>query len=57
MVQFAAVMGINDKGTNLLLGDKCSFKFAGFIYCIRVLFLEHVLPTSMRREMTASVAD
>lgn len=57
MVHFAAVMGISDEGTNLLLGDSCSFKFAGFIYCIRVLFLEHVLPTSMRREMTARDID
>ena len=57
MVHFAAVMGISDEGTNLLLGDRCSFKFAGFIYCIRVLFLEHVLPTSMRREMTAGDID
>ena len=47
MVYFGAVIGINKEGTNLLLGDWCSFKFAGFIYCIRVLFLEHVLPTSM----------
>jgi superfamily II DNA or RNA helicase len=52
MVHFGAVMGINEEGTNLLLGDRCSFKFAGFIYCIRVLFLEHVLPTSMRLDMT-----
>lgn len=57
MVHFAAVMGISDEGTNLLLGDRCSFKFAGFIYCIRVLFLEHVLPTSMRRDMTARDID
>ena len=57
MVHFAAVMGISDEGTNLLLGDKCSFKFAGFIYCIRVLFLEHVLPTSMRRDMTPADID
>jgi hypothetical protein len=57
MVHFGAVMGINEEGTNLLLGDRCSFKFAGFIYCIRVLFLEHVLPTSMRREMTARDID
>ena len=57
MVHFAAVMGISDEGTNLLLGDKCSFKFAGFIYCIRVLFLEHVLPTSIRREMIARDID
>jgi superfamily II DNA or RNA helicase len=57
MVHFAAVMGINDEGTMLLLGDHCSFKFAGFIYCIRVLFLEHVLPTDTRTEMTAGDID
>jgi len=57
MVYFAAVIGINDKGTRLLLGDKCSFKFAGFIYCIWVLFLEHVLPTHTRTEMTAADID
>jgi hypothetical protein len=47
IVHFAAVIGIGNKGTKLLLGNRCSFKFAGFIYCIRVLFLEYVLPTSM----------
>jgi hypothetical protein len=57
MVHFGAVLGINEEGTNLLLGDRCSFKFAGFIYCIRVLFLEHVLPTNMRRKMTAQHID
>ena len=57
MVHFAAVMGINDEGTQLLLGDHCSFKFAGFIYCIRVLFLEHVLPTYTRTDMTAGDID
>jgi hypothetical protein len=57
IVHFGAVLGINEEGTNLLLGDRCSFKFAGFIYCIRVLFLEHVLPTSMRPEMTAQDID
>jgi hypothetical protein len=57
IVHFTAVMGISNKGTNLLLGDRCSFKFAGFIYCIHVLFLEHVLPTSIRRDMTARDID
>lgn len=57
MVHFGAVMGISEEGSNLLLGDQCSFKFAGFIYCIRVLFVEHVLPTSMRPEMTARDID
>ena len=57
MVHFGAILGINEEGTNLLLGDRCSFKFAGFIYCIRVLFLEHVLPTSMRKDMTPQDLD
>ena len=57
MVHFGAVLGINEEGSTLLLGDRCSFKFAGFIYCIRVLFLEHVLPTRMRKDMTPADLD
>jgi hypothetical protein len=51
MVHFGAVMGINEEGTNLMLGDRCLFKFAGFIYCIYILFLEYVLPMSMQKDM------
>ena len=57
IVHFVAVIGINDKGTRLLLGDKCLFKFTGFIYCIWVLFLEHVLPTHTRTKITAADID
>jgi superfamily II DNA or RNA helicase len=57
MVHFGAVLGINEEGSTLLLGDRCSFKFSGFIYCIRVLFLEHVLPTRMRKDMTPADLD
>ena len=54
MVHFGAVMGINEEGSTLMLGDRCSFKFAGFIYCIRVLFLEQS-PHAHAEDMTARI--
>jgi hypothetical protein len=57
IVHFAAVIGINNKGTKLLLGNKCLFKFAGFIYYIWVLFLKHVLLTPTRTNITGDNID
>jgi hypothetical protein len=52
MVHFAVVMGIDEDGNRLYRGDEYSFKLAGFIYCIRVLFVEHTLPAENRAERT-----
>ena len=52
MVHFAAVLGIDEEGVRLRKGEECSFIMAGFLYCIRVLFVEHTLPAATRTEQT-----
>lgn len=52
MVHFAAVLGIDEEGIRLRKGEECSFIFAGFLYCIRVLFVEYTLPAAARVEQT-----
>ena len=52
MVHFAAVLGIDEEGVRLRKGEECSFIMAGFLYCIRVLFVEYTLPAATRAEQT-----
>ena len=52
MVHFAAVLGIDEEGGRLRKGEECSFIMAGFLYCIRVLFVEYTLPAATRAEQT-----
>lgn len=57
MVHFAAVLGIDGDNNRLYRGDEYSFKLAGFIYCIRVMFVEHALPAATRAEQTTHDID
>jgi len=50
MVHFAAVLGIDEEGVRLRKGKESSFIMAGFLYCIRVLFVEYTLPAATRAE-------
>jgi hypothetical protein len=50
MVHFAAVLGIDEEGVRLRKGEECSFIMAGFLYYIRVLFIEYTLPVTIRAE-------
>ena len=52
LVHFAAVLGIDEEGIRLRKGEECSFILAGYLYCIRVLFVEHTLPAATRAEQT-----
>ena len=57
MVHFAAVLGIDEEGSRLQRGAECSFIMAGFLYCIRVIFLEYTLPAATRGEQTRDDID
>jgi len=57
MVHFAAVLGIVEDENRLRRGDEYSYMLAGFMYCVRVLFVEHTLPAATRGEQTADDID
>jgi len=57
MVHFAAVLGIVEDENRLRRGDEYSYMLAGFMYCIRVLFVEHTLPAATRAKQTAEDID
>ncbi|KAH7413535.1 hypothetical protein BKA64DRAFT_567909, partial [Cadophora sp. MPI-SDFR-AT-0126] len=50
IVYFTAVLDINEEGGRLRKGKEYSFIIAGFLYCIRVLFVEYTLPATIRAE-------
>ena len=50
MVHFTAVLGIDEEGVRLRKGKENSFIIAGFLYYIRVLFVEYTLPAATRAE-------
>ncbi|KFZ15860.1 hypothetical protein V501_02515 [Pseudogymnoascus sp. VKM F-4519 (FW-2642)] len=52
MIHFTAVLGIVEEENRLRRGDEYSYMLAGFMYCIRVLFIEHALPAATRGEQT-----
>jgi hypothetical protein len=47
-----AVLGIDEEGVRLRKGEECSFIMAGFLYCIRVLFVEYILLVITRAKQT-----
>ncbi|KFZ19433.1 hypothetical protein V501_00662, partial [Pseudogymnoascus sp. VKM F-4519 (FW-2642)] len=57
MIHFAAVLGIVEEENRLRRGDEYSYMLAGFMYCIRVLFVEHALPAATREEQTRDDID
>jgi hypothetical protein len=57
IVHFAAVLGIVENKKRLYRRNKYSYMLAGFIYCVRVLFIEHTLPVATQAEQTAEDID
>ena len=57
MIHFAAVLGIVEEENRLRRGDEYSYMLAGFMYCIRVLLVEHALPAATRGEQTRDDID
>jgi hypothetical protein len=57
IIHFAAVLGIVEDENRLRRGDEYSYMLAGFMYCVRVLFVEHTLPAATRGEQTAEDID
>ncbi|ELR06954.1 hypothetical protein GMDG_08188 [Pseudogymnoascus destructans 20631-21] len=57
MIHFAAVLGIVEDEKRLRRGDEYSYMLAEFMYCIRVLFVEHALPAATRGEQTRDNID
>lgn len=49
MIHFAAVLGIVKDENRLRRGEEYSYMLGGFMYCIRVLFVEHALPAATGR--------
>lgn len=57
MIHFATVLGIVEDENRLRRGEEYSYMLAGFMYCIRVLFVEDALPAATRREQTGEDID
>jgi superfamily II DNA helicase RecQ len=57
ILHFAAVLGIVEDENRLRRGDEYSYMLAGFMYCVRVLFVEYALPAATRAEQTAEDID
>jgi hypothetical protein len=57
MIHFAAVLGIIEDENRLRRSDEYSYMLAGFMYCVRVLFVEYTLPAATRGEQTAKDID
>jgi superfamily II DNA helicase RecQ len=57
IIHFAAVLGIVEDENRLRRGDEYSYMLAGFMYCVRVLFIEYTLPAATRAEQTARDID
>ncbi|KAH9207937.1 hypothetical protein DL95DRAFT_312792, partial [Leptodontidium sp. 2 PMI_412] len=52
MIYFAAVLGIVEDENRLRHNGEYSYMLAGFIYCIRVLFVEYILLRATRIKQT-----
>jgi hypothetical protein len=57
MIYFVAVLGIVEDENRLRRGDEYLYMLAGFMYCVRVLFVEYILPAATRAEQTAEDID
>ena len=51
------MLGIDEEGSRLRKGKESSFIIAGFLYCIRVLFVEHTLLAATRAKQTKDDID
>jgi hypothetical protein len=52
LVHFLAVLGIDSDTNRLRTAKNYSYMLAGVVYCIRVLSVEHLLPSASRDEQT-----
>jgi hypothetical protein len=52
LVHFLAVLGINCDTNRLRTVKNYSYMLAGVVYCMRVLSVEHLLPSASRDEQT-----
>jgi hypothetical protein len=57
MTHFTAVLGIIEDENRLRRSDEYSYILTGFIYCVRVLFIEYTLPAATRGEQTVKDID
>jgi hypothetical protein len=56
ILHFVAILGIIEDENCLRRGDEYLYIFAGFIYCVRVLFVEYTLLAATRGEQTAKTS-
>jgi hypothetical protein len=52
LVPFLAVLGIDSDTNRLRTAKNYSYMLAGVVYCMRVLSVEHLLPSASRDEQT-----
>jgi hypothetical protein len=52
LVHFLAVLGIDSYTNQLRTAKNYSYMLAGVVYCMRVLSVEHLLPSASRDEQT-----
>lgn len=57
MIHFAAVWGIAKDKNRLRRSGKYSYMLAGFMYCVRNLFVEYILLAATSGEQTAEDTD
>src|SRR6202035_1471903 len=57
IIHFAAVLGIVEDENRLRRGDEYLYMLAGFMYCVRVLFVEYTLLVATRAEQTTEDID
>ncbi|KAH6689247.1 hypothetical protein BKA61DRAFT_500596, partial [Leptodontidium sp. MPI-SDFR-AT-0119] len=50
MIHFAAVLGIIEDENRLRRSDEYLYILVGFMYCVRVLFVEYILLVATRAE-------
>jgi hypothetical protein len=57
IIHFAAVLSIIEDENRLRRSDEYLYMLAGFMYCVRVLFIEYTLPAAIRAEQTTEDID
>ncbi|KAF8846480.1 hypothetical protein BDZ45DRAFT_552726, partial [Acephala macrosclerotiorum] len=57
VIHFAAILRIVENENRLRRSNEYSYMLAGFMYCVRVLFVEHTLSVATRADQTAADID
>jgi len=57
VIHFVAVLGIVEDENRLRRGNEYLYMLTGFMYCVRVLFIEYTLLVATRGEQTAKDID